>query len=53
MPVGIVLATSGDPTELILRNCVNPDSLEDPVSPVEAILSKCDHQQVFTDAIDI
>ena len=45
-PQGIVFASGAASDDIILRNCVNPDTLEDPVSPVEVILQKCNHKQV-------
>ena len=31
---------------VVLRNCVKVELLQDPISPVESILSKCDHEQL-------
>ena len=41
-----MFASGVSSSELILRNCVNPDTLEDPITPVLAILHKCDHAKV-------
>jgi len=44
---GIVVATGSSDTQIILRNAVKVESLEDPVKPVEAILSRCNKSQVM------
>ena len=43
---GIVFASSDNPDNLILRNCVRVDSLPDPIQPVDLILRRCNHYQV-------
>lgn len=43
---GIVLA-SGNDTIKVLRNCVRVESLEDPVTPVNAILRRCNKEQII------
>nr|XP_033777613.1 guanine nucleotide-binding protein-like 3-like protein isoform X1 [Geotrypetes seraphini] len=44
---GIVMATAASDIAVILRNCVKIEQLADPVSPVEAILRRCNKQQVL------
>ncbi|KAK1151378.1 guanine nucleotide-binding protein-like 3-like protein [Acipenser oxyrinchus oxyrinchus] len=44
---GIVMATSSSDAALILRNCVKIEQLLDPVTPVEAILKRCNKQQIM------
>ncbi len=36
----------GSDVELVLRNCVKVETLEDPLPAVEAILQRCSHEQV-------
>ena len=43
---GIVMASPTSDAVMILRNCVKIERLVDPVSPVEAILKRCNKQQV-------
>ena len=44
---GVVMAYEGaDIATLILRNCIKVETLDDPVSPVEAILRRCNRLQV-------
>ncbi|XP_044523422.1 guanine nucleotide-binding protein-like 3-like protein [Gracilinanus agilis] len=43
---GIVLSPSTSDTALILRNCLKIEQLADPVTPVEAILRRCNHEQL-------
>jgi len=38
---GIVFSSHNTESDLILRNCVKVEQLEDPISPVEAILRRC------------
>ncbi|CAL8068996.1 unnamed protein product [Calicophoron daubneyi] len=45
---GIVTSNSTDPSELVLKNCLRPESLPDPVPAVEAILRRCPKQQLMT-----
>ncbi|THD19031.1 putative guanine nucleotide-binding protein 3 [Fasciola hepatica] len=45
---GIVVSKSTDPSELVLRNCIRPEQLPDPVPAVEAILSRCPKQQLMS-----
>lgn len=44
---GIVVAAGSSDTQIILRNAVKVESLDDPVKPVEAILSRCNKSQVM------
>ncbi|KAJ1095092.1 hypothetical protein NDU88_000262 [Pleurodeles waltl] len=44
---GIVMATSTSDAAMILRNCVKIEQLVDPVGPVEAILRRCNKQQIM------
>ncbi|XP_039269910.2 guanine nucleotide-binding protein-like 3 homolog [Styela clava] len=43
---GIVMA-SGNEATAVLRNCVRVESIEDPVTPVDAILKRCNKQQMI------
>ncbi|XP_070557670.1 guanine nucleotide-binding protein-like 3 homolog [Ptychodera flava] len=43
---GIVMATSTSEVSMVLRNCVKIETLEDPVTPVEAIVKRCNKQQL-------
>ncbi|XP_075041030.1 guanine nucleotide-binding protein-like 3-like protein [Mixophyes fleayi] len=44
---GIVMATSTSDAAMILRNCVKIEQLMDPVGPVEAILRRCNKDQIM------
>ncbi|KAM3911046.1 guanine nucleotide-binding protein-like 3-like protein [Leptodactylus fuscus] len=44
---GIVMATSTSDAAMILRNCVKIEQLLDPVGPVEAILRRCNKDQII------
>ena len=44
---GIVMATGSSDTQIILRNAVKVETLDDPVKPVEAILNRCNKTQVM------
>ncbi|XP_053154901.1 guanine nucleotide-binding protein-like 3-like protein isoform X1 [Hemicordylus capensis] len=44
---GIVMASSTSDAAMILRNCVKIEQLVDPVTPVEAILKRCNKQQIM------
>ncbi|XP_075691344.1 guanine nucleotide-binding protein-like 3-like protein [Rhinoderma darwinii] len=44
---GIVMATSTSDAAMILRNCVKIEQLIDPVGPVEAILRRCNKDQIM------
>ncbi|XP_078520677.1 guanine nucleotide-binding protein-like 3-like protein [Lissotriton helveticus] len=44
---GIVMATSTSDAAMILRNCVKIEQLVDPVGPVEAILRRCNKEQIM------
>ncbi|XP_064415272.1 guanine nucleotide-binding protein-like 3-like protein isoform X3 [Latimeria chalumnae] len=44
---GIVMATSSSDAAMILRNCMKIEQLVDPVGPVEAILKRCNKQQIM------
>lgn len=43
---GIVFAEKGATAEFALRNCIKIEDIEDPVTPVGAILSKCNHDLI-------
>uniref|UniRef100_A0A8C5QW57 G protein nucleolar 3 like n=1 Tax=Leptobrachium leishanense TaxID=445787 RepID=A0A8C5QW57_9ANUR len=44
---GIVMATATSDAAMILRNCVKIEQLLDPVGPVEAILRRCNKEQIM------
>ncbi|EDV25385.1 uncharacterized protein TRIADDRAFT_23415, partial [Trichoplax adhaerens] len=44
---GIVMSKRNDNTGLILRNCVKLDEVQDPIPAVEAILKRCNRQQIM------
>ncbi|KAF3855851.1 hypothetical protein F7725_016574 [Dissostichus mawsoni] len=44
---GIVMATSTSDAAMILRNCVKIEQLVDPISPVEAILRRCNKAEIL------
>lgn len=44
---GIVMTTGSSDTQIILRNAVKVETLDDPVKPVEAILNRCNKAQVM------
>ncbi|XP_063287571.1 guanine nucleotide-binding protein-like 3-like protein [Pelobates fuscus] len=44
---GIVMATTTSDAAMILRNCVKIEQLMDPVGPVEAILRRCNKEQIL------
>ncbi|KAM6475743.1 guanine nucleotide-binding protein-like 3-like protein isoform 1-T4 [Liasis olivaceus] len=44
---GIVMASPTSDAATILRNCIRIEQLADPVSPVEAILKRCNKQQIM------
>lgn len=44
---GIVMATGSSDTQIILRNCVKIDQLDDVIVPVEAILRRCNKKQIM------
>jgi len=44
---GIVMATGSSDTQIILKNVVKVEALDDPVKPVEAILSRCNKAQIM------
>lgn len=44
---GIVMDAGTSDVSIILRNCVKVESLDDVVTPVEAILKRCNKQQVM------
>ncbi|XP_042352525.1 guanine nucleotide-binding protein-like 3-like protein [Plectropomus leopardus] len=44
---GIVMATSTTDAAMILRNCVKIEQLVDPLPPVEAILRRCNKEQIM------
>ncbi|XP_060109100.1 guanine nucleotide-binding protein-like 3-like protein [Heteronotia binoei] len=43
---GIVMASPTSDAAMILRNCIKIEQLVDPVTPVEAILKRCNKQQI-------
>ncbi|OON21835.1 hypothetical protein X801_02266, partial [Opisthorchis viverrini] len=45
---GIVTCKSSDTAELVLKNCLKPESLPDPVPAVEAILRRCSKHQMMS-----
>lgn len=44
---GIVMASPTSDAAMILRNCIKIEQLVDPVTPVEAILKRCNKQQIL------
>jgi len=44
---GIVMASGSSDTQVILRNCVKIEQLDDLVVPVEAILRRCNKMQIM------
>ncbi|KAL9960002.1 hypothetical protein ACROYT_G033391 [Oculina patagonica] len=44
---GIVMDSGNSDSAVILRNCVKVESIDDPVPAVEAILKRCNKQQVM------
>eukprot|EP00124_Ichthyophonus_hoferi_P000076 Ihof_evm29s2 gene=Ihof_evmTU29s2 len=44
---GIVFSSDNTDSDVILRNCINIDTLPDPVKPVEVILKRCNHDQLI------
>jgi len=44
---GIVMATGDNESAVVLRNCVKVESLDDPITPVDMILSRCDKHQMM------
>ncbi|XP_077185714.1 guanine nucleotide-binding protein-like 3-like protein isoform X2 [Paroedura picta] len=44
---GIVMASPTSDAAMILRNCIKVEQLVDPVTPVEAILKRCNKQQIM------
>lgn len=44
---GIVMAKGNNNAAVILRNCVKVETIEDPVTPVDAILSRCNKNQMM------
>ncbi|KAL3853422.1 hypothetical protein ACJMK2_016960 [Sinanodonta woodiana] len=44
---GVVMAKGNSDTSTILKNCVKLETLDDPVTPVEAILKRCSKQQMI------
>ncbi|TGZ73786.1 hypothetical protein CRM22_001311 [Opisthorchis felineus] len=45
---GIVTCKSSDTAELVLKNCLKPESLPDPIPAVEAILRRCSKHQMMS-----
>lgn len=43
---GIVMATGSNTANVALRNCIKVENLDDPISPVTAILKRCNREQV-------
>ncbi|XP_031553946.1 guanine nucleotide-binding protein-like 3 homolog [Actinia tenebrosa] len=44
---GIVMDTGNSDAAVILKNCVKIENIDDPIPPVEAILKRCNKQQVM------
>lgn len=44
---GIVFADGHSTGDLILRNCVKLEALVDPITPVDSLLSRCDHTKLM------
>ncbi|XP_071495295.1 guanine nucleotide-binding protein-like 3 homolog [Diadema antillarum] len=44
---GVVMATGNSETAMVLRNCVKIETVSDPVTPVEAILKRCNKQSLM------
>ncbi|KAK3608305.1 hypothetical protein CHS0354_030755 [Potamilus streckersoni] len=44
---GVVMAKGNSDTSTILKNCVKLETLDDPITPVEAILKRCSKQQMI------
>lgn len=44
---GVVMATGTSDTSIILRNCVKIETLQDPSTAVEAILRRCNKEQMM------
>ncbi|XP_038061806.1 guanine nucleotide-binding protein-like 3 homolog [Patiria miniata] len=44
---GVVMATTNSEVTMVLRNCIKIEALDDPISPVEAILRRCNKQQIM------
>eukprot|EP00794_Sanderia_malayensis_P006030 gene6030-6731_t len=44
---GIVMGTGSTDTQIILRNCVKIEQLDDVIMPVEAILRRCNKNQIM------
>ncbi|XP_015279096.1 PREDICTED: guanine nucleotide-binding protein-like 3-like protein isoform X2 [Gekko japonicus] len=44
---GIVVASPTSDAAMILRNCIKVEQLVDPVTPVEAILKRCNKQEIM------
>ncbi|KAF8570201.1 hypothetical protein P879_01665 [Paragonimus westermani] len=45
---GIITSQSTDPSDLVLKNCLRPESLPDPTPAVAAILNRCPKQQLMS-----
>ncbi|XP_074644621.1 guanine nucleotide-binding protein-like 3 homolog [Tubulanus polymorphus] len=44
---GVVMVTGTSDTSIILRNCVKIETLEDPATPVDAILKRCSKEKIM------
>ncbi|KAJ8047251.1 Guanine nucleotide-binding protein-like 3-like [Holothuria leucospilota] len=44
---GVVLAKTNNEVTMVLRNCVKMDTISDPVAPIDAILKKCNREQLM------
>ncbi|CAH1783426.1 unnamed protein product [Owenia fusiformis] len=44
---GIVMATGDSNSSVILRNCVKVETVEDPITPVQAILNRCSKEKMM------
>lgn len=43
---GVMFATDADEIELVLRNCIKPDQLSDPVAAAQAVLERCGKERL-------
>jgi len=43
---GIIFASDMSESDAALRNCINFDQIEDPILPIQAILSRCTREQI-------
>ncbi|CAH8474267.1 unnamed protein product [Schistosoma turkestanicum] len=45
---GTLVSKSSDASDLVLKNCIKPEMLSDPVPAVEAILRRCSQEQLIS-----